>query len=60
MAQNTDVVTQATPFSDTPRKIAVLKINDTNIYVKNSFCPDKSLHDILFSIANTRLKEKLA
>ena len=36
-----------------------LKIGDLNIHVKSGFHSHKSLYDILFRVANTRLKEKL-
>ncbi len=38
----------------------LLRIDNLNIHVKSYFYPQKSLYDILFSIANTRLKEKPA
>ena len=60
MEQNTDIMPQATLSSDKFRKTTVLKINDVNIHIKNSFYPDKNLYDILFSLVSTRLKEKLA
>ena len=37
-----------------------LKINNLNVHVTSCFYPEKKLYDILFSIANTRLKEKPA
>ncbi|MBB5337397.1 hypothetical protein [Pectinatus brassicae] len=40
--------------------IATLKINNININIKNCFYPQKSLYDILLSIATTRLKEEFA
>jgi len=60
MLQSTDIIPQATLSSDTFPQITVLKINDVNIHIKNSFYPDKNLYDILFSLVSTRLKEKLA
>lgn len=41
-------------------KSSSLKIGKMTVNVKNSFYPKKSLYDILFSIANTRLNEKPA
>lgn len=42
-------------------KSASLKINNINVHVKNSFYQSKkNLHDILFAIVITKLKEKPA
>lgn len=41
-------------------KTTSLKIDNLNVHIKSYFYPQKSLYDILFSIANTRLKERPA
>ena len=41
-------------------KCRSLKINNLTINVKSRFDSEKSLDDILFSIASMRLKEKIA
>ncbi len=41
-------------------RTASLKVNNLNVHVTSRFYPQKNLYDILFAIANTRLKEKPA
>jgi hypothetical protein len=37
-----------------------LKIGDLRVNINSAFIPKKSLHDILYTIASVRLKEKSA
>ena len=41
-------------------KCSSLKINNLTVNIKSRFCSEKSLDDILFSIASAKLKEKSA
>ncbi len=41
-------------------KTTSLKINDLNVHLTSCFYPQKNLYDILFSIANIRLKKQPA